>query len=176
MRTLIIVSLVAIFSITRTSAQTTASIYAAPSYSHIADLDMPIGDALGYAIGVNLRYGINSVIGIDGSMYFANQRTTISDITICVRSVNTLLALNLLTNSGAYLICGAELGHTAGYKIEGQRSFLDDDIRAAAVVGMGYQIADPIAFVARYHHTLNNNGSGYDYSIQVGFNVTLYKD
>lgn len=156
------------------SAQKTLSIQVGPSYSHYKHSQVSFGNSIGYFGGVNFQDKFSRVLGVDATLYFLNQRNTISDITVSVRSINAIFAVNLYPgSSGLYFILGPELGHSIGYKVEGEELGVDNDLRFSAVAGIGYQV-DNAALFARYHHAIDHQGSGYDYNVQVGFNFRVF--
>lgn len=172
MKTLIILPLIVItFAV---SAQKSVTLELGPGYSHIENANLGLADGIGYFIGIGIRDKINPVLGVDWRLNFLNQRTTVSDITLSTRSINALFAVNLFAgNSGIYFILGPEVGHTLGFKAEGEKVKAGKDIRFSAVGGLGYQVNDRAAVFSRYHHAIDGQGSGYKYNVQLGFNYVL---
>lgn len=169
-----LVVLVAIFF--NVSAQKSISLQVGPSYSHYKNSDVGFGESIGYFGGLNYQDKFSQVLGVDASLYFLNQRNTANDITLSIRSINAIFAVNIYAgSSGLYLILGPEVGHSIDYKYDGEDLKADNDLRFAIVGGIGYQVIENAALFARYHYAIDHQGSGYDYNVQAGFSYKLSK-
>lgn len=140
-----------------------------PVYSHIKGTDASVDEGLGYYAGIGLQDKFHDVVGINLDLYFLNQRYSINDVDLSVRSVNFVFAANIYPfKKGIYMIVGPEFGHTIQIRQEGEKSTAENQYRFSYVLGLGHAVADRVTIESRFVRAIDDHGQGFMYNIQLG--------
>lgn len=150
-------------------AQQSFTVRLGPTYSHIKGTDVSVDNSLGYYAGIGLQDKFHDVVGINMDLYFLNQRYTINDADLSVRSVNFVFAANIYPfKKGIYMIAGPEFGHTIQIRQDGEKSSTEKQYRFGYVLGLGHAVADRVTIESRFIRAIDDHGQGFTYNIQLG--------
>jgi len=156
------------------SAQKFGLIKAGTAYSTYKGSDANFGNSLGYYMGVGFQDKFHDMLGLNVDIYYLNQITKVSDIKTATHSINATIGVNIYPSKGDfYFLVGPEVGHSIGYKVDGEKLDVDNDIRFGYVVGAGLPIGERLQAQAKYVGAINDEGSGYDYNIQIGLGFKI---
>jgi hypothetical protein len=140
-----------------------------PTYSHIQGTDVSFDESIGYYAGIGLQDKFHDVVGINLDLYFLNQRYSINDVDLSVRSINFVFAANIYPfKKGIYMIVGPEFGHTIQIRQDGEKSPSEKQYRFGYVLGLGHQVTDRVTIESRFVRAIDDHGQGFTYNIQLG--------
>lgn len=168
------ITLLLLFIAIGVNAQRSAAVLAGASHSAVWKSNVDFANTIGYFIGVGYQDKVTRILSVNATLSFLTQRNTVSDVTFSAQSINALFGVNLYASERLYFTLGPEVGHSLALRLEGEDLNQQKDLRFSAVGGIAYQVIEKVAVFGRYHQTIDGQGSGFDYSVQLGMAFSFF--